>query len=313
MGVSYLCHRLNQDIEKVDIFYGGTISHPQNRTMVNILSLQMHRMKNFVPEDYAIVILVDAASTGKKNIQSTNVKPDIIIDHHRDDPNGEYLLKDIRHIGAASSIVTSYFRDYGFGMDSDAAEDGTYALADIATGLLVGIKTDTMELTSANVAPLDFQSYEYLLRMTDRKKLYQIINYSVPHYLYPLKAAAYHDMEIHHSVVVAGVGLIPPSQRDTIPIIADELLRMEGTETVVAFAIIEKNIIASLRTTNDSIEMNSFCHQIFGEDFSGGRMGAGGAMVPLGFLVPEESTREQVWEAVRAVVNHRVVKIASSG
>ncbi|HAA54174.1 MAG TPA: hypothetical protein DCE42_05430 [Myxococcales bacterium] len=314
-GVAYLCRHLNPELQGTDIFYGGTISHPQNRTMVNILGLPMRKMKQFNKDDYQIVVLVDVASTGKKNLQSTDVKPDIIIDHHRDDPEGDYMLKDIRPIGAASSIVTSYFREFGIDLET-GDESGINDVSNIATGLLVGIKTDTAELTSANVTPLDFQCYEYLLKLTDRKKLHQIINYNIPGYLYQLKAEAYRTMESKHSVVVAGIGIIPPQQRDGIPIIADELLRMEGVENVVAYAIVEDRIVASLRTTNDGIEVNSFCHQIFGEEFSGGKMGCGGASVPLGFLTPENQAgeaRDNVWDAVRAMVHYRVFRVASSG
>ncbi len=314
-AISYLCRHLNPDIQGTDIFYGGTVSHPQNRTMVNLLGLPMRKMKLFRPEEYQIIVLVDVASTGRKNLQSTNAKPHIIIDHHRDDPDGEYLLKDIRPVGAASTIVTSYMREYG--LEEKAGEtSGPHPLSHVATGLLVGIKTDTQELTSPTVTPLDFQCYEYLLTLMDGKKLYQIINYTIPRYLYLLKAEAYKAMELQHSVVVAGLGLIPPSQRDAIPIIADELLRMEGVETVVAYAIVEDRIVASLRTTNDGVEVNSFCHQVFGEEFSGGKLGCGGASVPLGFLTPDDqsqTTNHQVWEAVRAVVSHRVFKVASSG
>ena len=314
-GVSYLCKKIQPELQTIDIFYGGAISHPQNRTMVNILNLPMKKMKQFNSEDYQLIILVDVASTGRKNLTSTDVKPDIIIDHHRDDPEGEYLLKDIRPIGAASTIVTSYIREYGLDLEP-GEEDGLNNAANIATGLLVGIKTDTNELTAPTVTPLDFQCYEYLLKLTNRKKLYQIINYNIPRYLYSLKAEAYKDLEIQPSIGVAGLGIIPPLQRDGIPVIADELLRMEGVETVVAYAIVEDRIVASLRTNNDSIEINSFSHQIFGEEFSGGKLGCGGASVPLGFLAPADqagSAREQVWEAVRAVVNHRVFKVASSG
>ncbi len=92
---------------------------------------------------------------------------------------------------------------------------------------------------------------------------------------------------------------------------------MEGIETVVVYAIIDDRIVASVRTKNDGIEMNSFCHQIFGEEYSGGKRGCGGASVPLGFLTLDdtsnEKTRDSVWEAVRAVVSHRVFRTASSG
>lgn len=316
LGVSYLCRRLNPAVEDANIYYGGALSHPQNKTMVNVLGLPMRKMKTFDPSSYALIIVVDVASTGRKNLQSTDVKPHIIIDHHRDDPEGDYLLKDIRPIGAASTIVTSYLREYALDLDSgnDKSQDD---IARVATGLLVGIKTDTLELTSPDVTPLDFQCYEYLLKLCERKKLQQIINYTIPHYLYQLKATAYEALEIQHTVVVAGVGIIPPTQRDAIPIIADELLRMEGIETVVAYAIVGDRIVASLRTTNDSIEMNSFCHQIFSEEYSGGKMGCGGASVPLEYMTPDanasEKTRETVWEAVRAMVHYRVFRVASSG
>jgi nanoRNase/pAp phosphatase (c-di-AMP/oligoRNAs hydrolase) len=314
LGVSYLCQRLNTGVHEINIFYGGAISHPQNKAMVNILGLQMSKMKNFVAKDYALTILVDVASTGKKNLQSTDVKPDIIIDHHRDDPDGDYMLKDIRPIGSTSTIVTSYIREYGF--DLESSEEGHFTqVAKVATALLVGIKTDTQELTSANVTPLDFQCYEYLLKLSERKKLYQIIHYTIPQYLYHLKATAYDALEIQQALVVTGVGIIPPAQRDALPTIADELLRMEGIETVVVYAIVGDSIVASLRTTNDGVDMNSFCQQIFGEEFSGGKLGFGGASVPLGFMTPDydstEKARGSVWEAVRAVINHRVFRVAS--
>ena len=316
LGVSYLCQRLNHEVATPHIFYGGAISHPQNKTMVNILGLPMRKMKTFVPEDFSLVIVVDVASTGCKNLKSTDVKPHIIIDHHRDDPEGDYLLKDIRPIGAASTIVASYIKEYGLDLES-GEDNGLEEASKVATALLVGIKTDTQELTTGNVTPLDFQCYEYLLKLTDRKKLYQIINYTTPHYLYQLKARAYNNLEIQHAVVVTGTGIIQPSQRDSIPIIADELLRMEGIETVVAYGVVGKNVVASLRTRNDGIEMNSFCHQIFGEKYSGGKLGIGGASMPLGFMTPDEhyteKTKDSVWEAVRAVINHRVFRAASDG
>ena len=145
-GVSFLAQRLNPSLAGAEIFYGGAISHPQNRTMYNVLNIPMNKIRQFQPEEYSLIVLVDAASTGKKNVQSTSVKPNIIIDHHLDDPEGEYLLKDIRPIGAASTIVTSYMQEFGIDLES-REEDRSDNLKRVATGLLVGIKTDTNELT----------------------------------------------------------------------------------------------------------------------------------------------------------------------
>ena len=126
-------------------------------------------------------------------------------------------------------------------------------------------------------------------------------DYPIPRYFFELEEVANKNRETEGSVLVTGLEFLKPERRDGIPYIADKFIRMEGIETVVAFAIIGEDLIASLRTTNKAINLNSVCHGIFGEAYSGAKQGAGGARVPLGLMAPQNNDKEVralIWEAV---------------
>jgi hypothetical protein len=52
------------------------------------------------------------------------------------------------------------------------------------------------------------------------------------------------------------------------------------------------------------------CQNIFGEDYAGGKMSAGGAKVPIGFLYSSEDDKElrdQIWETARKILTKRIL------
>jgi nanoRNase/pAp phosphatase (c-di-AMP/oligoRNAs hydrolase) len=223
------------------------------------------------------------------------VTPDIIIDHHEDDPNGDFLLKDIRQVGSTSTIIA----DYIFKMELEFSEDNEDDV-NAATALFFGIENDTGNLVSETTKQIDIDCFLSLLKYVDINVITNIRDYPIPRYFFELEEVANQNKKIEGSVLVAGLGFLKPERRDGIPYIADKFLRMEGIETVVAFAIIDDDLVASLRTTNKSISLNSICHSIFGENFSGAKQGAGGARVPLGLMAPknnDKDVKDLVWEA----------------
>ncbi len=296
VGLSYLIRKINPSLTTC-IYHGAEISHPQNRTLVNLLNVVLKKVdrKNSY-EDYALKIFVDVASSGKKNLQSTTVTPDIIIDHHEDDPEGDYILKDIRQMGATATIVADYLLKAGYDLKEDIEED-----IQVATALFFGIENDTWNLVSENTRQLDIDCFLYLLKRVDINILTNIRNYPIPRYFFELEEIANKNKQIEGSVLVTGLEFLKPERRDGLPYIADKFLRMEGIETVVVFGIIDEFLVASLRTTNKSISLNSICHLIFGENYSGAKSGAGGARVPLGLMAPKNSgdnVRMLVWSAL---------------
>ncbi len=302
-GLSWLIKKLTG--ANTDIFYGGEISHPQNRTMVNLLNIHMKKVNR--DRDYAeykLRIFVDVASAGQKNLQDANLKPDMIIDHHEDNPEGDYLLKDIRVIGATATIVCDYIRKLDIEINGESEED-----ANVATGMLFAIENDTGNLVSENTRPLDIDCFTFLLPLVDINILINIRDYPIPRYFFELEEIANKNKQIVGSVLVTGLEYLKADRRDSLPYIADKFLRMEGIETVVAFGIIEDYLVASLRTTNKSISLNNICHSIFGEAYSGAKMRSGGARVPLGIIAPrnaENNVRAMVWEALKTKLTSEI-------
>ncbi|MDJ0838247.1 MAG: DHH family phosphoesterase [Acidobacteriota bacterium] len=296
-GLCWLIKKVNSNVATT-IFFGGEVSHPQNRTLVNLLNIQMKRVsKDADYEEYDLKIFVDVASAGKKNLQSVHIQPDIIIDHHEDNPEGDYILKDIRVIGATATIICDYIIKAGLVLNPDVEED-----ANVATSLLFAIENDTGNLVSENTRQLDADCFMYLLNRVDINILTNVRDYPIPRYFFELEEIANKNKNISGSVLVTGLEYLKAERRDSLPYIADKFLRMEGIETVVVFGIIDDHLVASLRTTNKSISLNAICHKIFGETYSGAKMGAGGARVPLGIIAPtnaDPGVRQMVWEALK--------------
>lgn len=305
-GLSWFVKKLNPGVS-THIIYGGEISHPQNRTFVNLLNISMKRVDNKHDyEDYALKIFVDVASSGQKNLQSIAIQPDIIIDHHEDNPDGDYILKDIRVMGATATIICDYILKSGFEFSSDSDED-----ISVATALLFAIENDTGNLVSENTRQLDIDCFLHLLKLVDINIITNVRDYPIPRYFFELDEIANRNKKVVGSVLVTGLEFLKPERRDALPYIADKFLRMEGIETVVVFAIIEDHLSASLRTTNKSLSLNSICHAIFGEKYSGAKTRSGGARVPLGLMAPknaDQTVRSMVWDALSTKLTAEILE-----
>ncbi len=303
LGLRKLLHHVQPD-RAVEIFYGGAISHPQNRTMVNVLNLNLQEVRHLDLARRYYVFLVDATNTGEKNVQSIDVEPDAIFDHHLDVPKNTPVFVDIRPVGAVSSIVTEHLQNLHVPVDGS-----------LASALLLGITTDTMDLTK-NLTDVDIRAWRFLQPLIDRQILNDIKNYPIPSYLFDLEQDALQKKRAQGSMLVAGLGYLSPGRRDGIPHVADHLLRMEGVSTVLVFAIIEKNLQASVRSTNPSFDTKQFIQKLFGEKHSGAKTGSGGSQVPLGPISPDadtdEEAKEHYWEFVREWVTTKAFRLASA-
>ena len=267
---------------EVTIFYGGEISHPQNKTMVNVLSLDLQSADELTADYFSkfdLVVLVDCT---EQNAAVSKVKADVIFDHHRTQVDKEnYRFVDIRPVGSACALVYEALKNDDFTFDKESDKD-RFA----ATAMLMGIKTDTNDLLSEATTALDNEAYEALSKTADTAKIWSIIQYPLPKYLFQLEKRALNEdnhKQINATYVVF-IGLIPSAQRDALPILSEKFIRMEGVSTAVAFAIVDDNIGASVRSVDVSLDVDAFCKRVFGKDCSGGKLGQGGALVPLGVL-----------------------------
>ena len=311
LGVLKLINTWNEEA-KCSILYDGEISHSQNKTMVNVLGINMTKVSDVdegVDNLFDCYVTVDATPERCPIPKDVNVI--MTIDHHRVD-SAIPKIKDIRAVGSTSSIIWEYLSEENIVLDKNNESD-----AIVATALLMGIKTDTSDLVSENVTDLDFEAYKSLMGSVNRRNLSSIINYPIPPYHFEIRSKLdqKENTKEDNGVFVGGVGYLSNTKRDALAMMADERSKVEGIETAFVFAIVGENIDVSVRSVGLSVDVNALCQKIFGKQYAGGKMGAGGAKIPLGFLSidyeMDESIKEKVWESVKSIMIHKIFHVMS--
>jgi len=284
-----------------DIYYAGQISHAQNQTEVNVLNVQMKQRDDFDPTKYSTYVTVDTVpqNTGFEDLID---EWHCVFDHHQFEL--DLPVTDIRACGACSSIIWDYIREFEMDFSTERG-------AVVATALLFGIVNDTHQFGDDNVSNLDRDAWAALHPYIDTKKYRDILDHPLPPYLFKLRALAAENMVSEASILISYLGILSDKRRDALPIISDEFLRMEGVETVVVFAMIDGCIQASVRSRNSSVNVHTFCQKVFGPDVAGGKQGAGGAKVPIGFLYSpddDDELREKLSGFVKDTLTKRIIR-----
>lgn len=278
-----------------NIFYSGEISHPQNKTIVNILNIPVKKHTNGALQ--GIKICVDCTENN-----SIAEDPLLVIDHHRNDSKAKYKIIDSSY-GANATLVWELLKEY----EEEHDPENSY----IYTALLLGIRTDTNDLISEYMSKNDFVAYQELLELADKDALQKAMNYPLPRYLYERRMALHEEgnSQEANGVFVGGIGYIPNDQRDVIAILAEEYTRMESVQTAVIFAVTGKKYLeVSIRTHLVSLDVNQMCKDLFGE-FGGGKSNAGAAKIPLNFYEDlDEKSSDQFWKVTRKHMFKNILK-----
>lgn len=285
---------------KSNTFHFGKVSHPQNRSMKNILHIALKDGSEFKPEKAAATVVLDTdlAGTGFKSEKLQSV--DVRIDHHSMDRDKEPKYEDVRPVGSTCSMVWEYLKEFGVKLE----EHG-----DTATAMLLGIKTDTLDFTSSNTSDIDMAAYRALLPCVNQESLARVTNFTLPVALFEMEAEAFEKRETNNTKLVSFIGELKEVNRDIIPTIADRFVRMEGVDTAIIMGLIDSHIVASVRSNNSQIDVIDFCAKVFGKDYSGAKEGCGGARVPLGALydmLSSDDVKKTVIEEVVTTFKNRI-------
>jgi len=278
-------------------FHFGDVSHPQNKSMKNILHIPLQKEDKADDFDHAkyeckVVLDTDYQSTGFQKMGNPQLERcQIRIDHHQmESDNSDY--EDVRSVGSTCAIVWDYLRQYEVDLGKHT---------DAATALLLGIKTDTLDFTSSNTSDLDMEAYRNLLGSVDRAALAEIINFPLPGLVFETEAKAYKDKQVTNTTLVSFIGQCSSQHRDIIPYIADRFSRMEGVNTVAIMGIIDNHLIASVRSIDSRVDVHDLCINVFGKEFSGAKEGSGGTRIPLGPVfgcIKDEETKAKVMKEI---------------
>lgn len=297
----------------VQIVYFGEVSHPQNKTMIRVLNLQLvhideiegglrekEDIEKFAHAYICVDVVPDRSSVPKAEYL-------FVVDHHKSDTKNAQF-KDIQQVGSASTLVWSYMRDLGIELDKSIEED-----SNVATALVIGIKTDTSDLVTEAVTDLDFEAFKNLIEAMNQKYLAKIVNYPIPPYHFELRKRLDHDNHVitENGIFVGGIGYISPAKRDALPSIAEERARVEGIDTSFIVAIVGDNLEVSVRSSGLAIDVDKLCKKIFGKEYAGGKSGAGAARIPMGsfsVMDEDEETQREAWDFARRLWFKRILK-----
>jgi nanoRNase/pAp phosphatase (c-di-AMP/oligoRNAs hydrolase) len=270
--------------------YYGNINHQENRALVNLLK---YDLRNLTPdtdldEEFAGFALVDHSRPGINDGLPESTPVDIVIDHHPPRAPVEARFVDLRSsVGSTSTLVAGYFDQLGIEPP-----------ADIATGLLYGLQTDTDDF-SREVSGADFEAAARLVDRADNSALQRIESPSVTADTLETIASAIANRRVEEDVVTTGVGRI--SDRDALAQAADKLLEMDGISTTLVFGYTDETVYVSARSRGTDLDLGEALRDAFNQIGSaGGHAEMAGAQIPVGMLVEEtdEAERDEVIEEV---------------
>jgi nanoRNase/pAp phosphatase (c-di-AMP/oligoRNAs hydrolase) len=311
LGVSYLLE--NRFGIESDCFYTGEISHPQNKAMVQLLDVHLIKIEDdedgsFKADGYELRILVDTIpiNAGVKG----KVHFDLVIDHHKELPNGGFNGVLIHHhTGSCAGIVYDILRESGLSFS-----DENEKWIKVANALMVGIITDTDHCMSVDTTRRDFLARQELFPFQDHDLIRKIVKFNRPMSWIKLKGMAINEATIEEGVAVVGLGILPDEQRDVIADIASDMLTWGSVQTAVVFALFGDRIEGSVRTNNEAVEIHAMCNSLGGKHgCGGGKLCKGAYRKSLGSMSldedDEENLKSQMWEVIKRRETSKIFKI----
>jgi nanoRNase/pAp phosphatase (c-di-AMP/oligoRNAs hydrolase) len=293
-----------------DIMYEGTISHQENLALVRVLDLELIRYKDDVKlAEYDHSVFLDNQGTTSaltERLELAGVTPLVIVDHHDLQGILQAEFTDIRPLSATATMMTEYIQNGLVRLDLGKPESER-----LATALMHGIRSETEGLIRAREE--DFLAAAFLSRFVDDDMLRSVLRVQRSRAVMEVILTALSRRTITNGYCFAGIGYIRADDRDAIPQAADFLLTEENVHTVVVYGIVtgaREAVIGSLRTSKLSLDVDNFLKDAFGQDqrgrfYGGGRHGAGGFEIPIGFLQAADDDQQQ---QLKWQVYHRQVE-----
>jgi nanoRNase/pAp phosphatase (c-di-AMP/oligoRNAs hydrolase) len=217
------------------------------------------------------------------------------IDHHtplEDDVKSDFRLI-MEEAGSTSTIMAHLIRESGLRIKDKEMKK-------IALAITFGIQTDTDNYMHAS--KIDHEAISYFSPYADMDTIKRISGSPLAGKILSLLNKSADARVFYKDWLIAGIGFIDETERDSIAVIADYLLQHEDVSTAVVFAIVMKSKIkrlvldASLRTKANNIDLDALIKQITSE--GGARTFKGAYQVDLSYFIncPD---RDMLWQTAK--------------
>jgi nanoRNase/pAp phosphatase (c-di-AMP/oligoRNAs hydrolase) len=269
----------------------GLISRAENRTMVELLDIDLIPLEEIVWGRGDALVMVDSQpNTGRHNFD-----PDLplyaVIDHHDTPGDLEGVpFVDVREgLGATCSVVTSYLMEQKIGLTPT-----------VATGLLYGIETE-LSGYPREASRLDDEALLFLYPLADKDLLARIRNARLPQSYFECILQALQSSFIYDRLIISWVNELP--QPELAAEVVDFLIRFEEVDWAVCAGVFQDKLILSVRTTLRGARAGETLRQLVGKL---GR--AGGHDRRAGGTIPLTSTSVSAIEQMQSEFRRRLLK-----
>ncbi|NLO39815.1 MAG: DHH family phosphoesterase [Ruminiclostridium sp.] len=286
-GLQYLLK--HEGVDAV-ICYRGEIEKYSTNRMVELLDI---RLKNILDiqdmSDKDLIILVDSQK-GNSNITDFIGNEVASVDHHPVFYEVQYLFEDIRpNVGACASIIAQYFCDNAVDIPKT-----------IATALLYGIKTDTLDL-SRGVSELDLEMFYKLYKTADINLLNQIQLNKLQYCELTAYSNAINNIKLYDNIGLAYLGLDCPDS--LLGTISDFLMSLKEVELSIVYSKRKAGVKFSVRNETRDYDAG----QIIMKALEG--LGSGGGHKTMaGGFIPMEAI-EQVGHTLHSFIESRIMDV----
>jgi len=281
--------------QDITIFYGGEIGHAQNKMLINRFGLLDAKFlsvsKCFDPAKFAVA-LVDSSQEVDGRFGQVELKPVIVIDHHRGATvsQTEDTFVWVEDIGAASTLIVELL--VSLKVDIKEAERAVGPL------LAVGIHNDTHGLTAGTTAR-DLAAFAHVHANIETQEFSRCCTFPRSPAHFDNKLRALERRKVKSACLVTNIGTVTNGDADDIATIADDFISCDGISLVVVWCIIGKKVRISARNTDATRDLGAFLRERFGPSCgakvtdTGGGIGGGLLELDLGqWMIPE--VREEI-------------------
>ncbi len=259
------------------VFYAGHFGHPQSEKMWTLFRLKhLFRPMNERPNDWPTALVDSSDPRDARLGDGVDLSPICIIDHHE----GERRIERdrfwyVRPCGAASSLAL----ELAVRLDIALGERTMTAAA-------VGIYADSDGLTHKNTTWLDRKMFMRAMEGGDQHLFSDATTFRMTERQCAMIGALLTNRRFVGRVLVAHPNeRLAPHEGELLSIAADQLIRHEDAQFVLAWAFVGDEVVVKARSADTEAPLGAMLRALFGAR-SGAKAGSGGAHLPAGHLIP---------------------------
>lgn len=274
------------------IVYQGIIGRMENRAMVHLLKIPIHKVRPSDIKKYDHAALIDTQPEFENNPYPPQRKATLVIDQHPyvKKPYAALAIVDTE-CGATSVILTQALLQSGLEIPKK-----------VATALVYGILSDTLNLFRAR-RPDIIQAYLDILPLCDMRTLIRIQNPSKSKKFFSTLNRGLQGARAFRGVIISHLGAV--DHPDLVSEIADFLLTYKGMTRSLCTGHYKGKLYVSLRSNRPTDDTPEILRDIFDDrkEAGGHDMVAGGS-----FRVTGRGGKYSSWHEAETLLVTRFLK-----